>query len=129
MGAKVIAFVNFKGGVGKAANVVNIGAGLAKYHGKRVLIVDLDAQSKAGILAYTAGATVSLELSLNATGFGNVITNRVDASIKGGATVSAAKALDQSAADRSTVRSIGVSAAGNSRSPSVLAARRRLSEP
>lgn len=49
MGAKVVAFVNFKGGVGKTANVVNIGAGLAKYHGKRVLIVDLDAQSNSSL--------------------------------------------------------------------------------
>lgn len=49
MGAKVIAFVNFKGGVGKTANVVNIGAALAKYHHKRVLIVDLDAQSNASL--------------------------------------------------------------------------------
>jgi chromosome partitioning protein len=49
LGAKVVAFVNFKGGVGKTANVVNIGAGLAKYHGKRVLIVDLDAQSNSSL--------------------------------------------------------------------------------
>jgi len=39
---RVIAFVNFKGG--ETANVVNIGACLAKYHGKKVMIVDLDAQ-------------------------------------------------------------------------------------
>jgi chromosome partitioning protein len=49
LGAKVVAFVNFKGGVGKTANVVNIGASLAKYHHKRVLIVDLDAQSNASL--------------------------------------------------------------------------------
>jgi len=46
---RVIAFVNFKGGVGKTANVVNIGACLAKYHGKRVLIVDLDAQCNSSL--------------------------------------------------------------------------------
>ena len=44
MAAKVIAFINFKGGVGKTSNVVNLGACLAKHHGRRVLIVDLDAQ-------------------------------------------------------------------------------------
>ena len=49
MRGRVISFVNFKGGVGKTANVVNIGANLAKYHGKRVLIVDLDAQSNASL--------------------------------------------------------------------------------
>ncbi|MCX8026762.1 MAG: AAA family ATPase [Thermodesulfovibrionales bacterium] len=47
MNTKIIAFVNFKGGVGKTANVVNIGACLAKNHSKKVLIVDLDAQCNA----------------------------------------------------------------------------------
>ena len=42
--AKVIAFINFKGGVGKTSNAVNLGAVLARDFGKRVLIVDLDAQ-------------------------------------------------------------------------------------
>ncbi|MCX8070722.1 MAG: AAA family ATPase, partial [Thermodesulfovibrionales bacterium] len=42
---KIIAFVNFKGGVGKTANVVNLASCLAKYHDKKVLIIDLDAQS------------------------------------------------------------------------------------
>jgi chromosome partitioning protein len=46
---RVIAFVNFKGGVGKTANVVNIGACLAKYHRKKVLIVDLDAQCNSSL--------------------------------------------------------------------------------
>jgi chromosome partitioning protein len=45
----VIAFLNFKGGVGKTANVVNIGACLAATHQKRVLIVDLDAQCNASL--------------------------------------------------------------------------------
>jgi chromosome partitioning protein len=40
----VVAFLNFKGGVGKTANVVNIGACLAATHQKRVLLIDLDAQ-------------------------------------------------------------------------------------
>jgi len=47
--ARVIAFVNFKGGVGKTANVVNIGACLAKYHEKKVLVVDLDAQCNSSL--------------------------------------------------------------------------------
>lgn len=40
---KTICFVNQKGGVGKTASVVNIGAGLAKQN-KRVLLIDLDPQ-------------------------------------------------------------------------------------
>jgi len=46
---KRFAFINFKGGVGKTAMVVNLGATLAYYHQKRVLIVDLDPQSNASL--------------------------------------------------------------------------------
>jgi chromosome partitioning protein len=49
MSAKTIAFINFKGGVGKTATVVNIAANLAKYHDKRVLIVDLDPQCNSSL--------------------------------------------------------------------------------
>ena len=49
MSSKVLAFINFKGGVGKTATVVNIGATLVKLHAKRVLIVDLDPQSNASV--------------------------------------------------------------------------------
>jgi chromosome partitioning protein len=49
MSAKVFAFINFKGGVGKTATVVNIGAALARVHNKKVLIVDLDAQSNSSL--------------------------------------------------------------------------------
>ncbi|MCH6256936.1 ParA family protein [Puniceicoccaceae bacterium K14] len=43
-----ISFLNLKGGVGKTSMIVNVGACLA-YMGKRVLIVDLDAQSNSSI--------------------------------------------------------------------------------
>ena len=49
MSSKVLAFINFKGGVGKTATVVNIGAALAKLHEKKVLIVDLDPQSNSSV--------------------------------------------------------------------------------
>jgi chromosome partitioning protein len=49
MSSKVFAFINFKGGVGKTATVVNIGATLAKLHEKKVLIVDLDPQSNSSV--------------------------------------------------------------------------------
>lgn len=42
--ARVIAFVNHKGGVGKTTSVLNIGAGLAR-RGKKVLMIDMDAQA------------------------------------------------------------------------------------
>jgi chromosome partitioning protein len=43
----VIATANMKGGVGKTTLSVNLGASLAKEHGKRVLVVDLDTQISA----------------------------------------------------------------------------------
>lgn len=46
--ARKIAFINYKGGVGKTSCIVNIGASLAR-SGKRVLLVDLDAQSNSSI--------------------------------------------------------------------------------
>jgi chromosome partitioning protein len=49
MSSKVFAFINFKGGVGKTATVVNIGATLAKLHEKKVLVVDLDPQSNSSV--------------------------------------------------------------------------------
>ncbi|MBK9460258.1 MAG: ParA family protein [Sphingobacteriales bacterium] len=42
---QTIVFSNHKGGVGKTTSTVNIGAGLANYLNKKVLIIDLDPQA------------------------------------------------------------------------------------
>jgi chromosome partitioning protein len=53
MAARVVAFMNFKGGVGKTSSVVNLGACVARYHKSRVLIVDLDAQANSSLWLMT----------------------------------------------------------------------------
>lgn len=47
MPAKVLCFLNFKGGVGKTVTSVNIAANISRHFNKRVLIADLDPQSSA----------------------------------------------------------------------------------
>lgn len=45
--AQIITIINFKGGVGKTTCSVEIACSLAKYHGRRTLLVDLDPQASA----------------------------------------------------------------------------------
>lgn len=52
--AKRISVINFKGGVGKTTFAFQLGAGLARYHSARVLLIDMDHQSSLSIVCLTA---------------------------------------------------------------------------
>lgn len=43
--AKVISFINYKGGVGKTTTTYHVGCSLAQHHNKKVLLVDIDPQT------------------------------------------------------------------------------------
>ena len=45
--AKIITIINFKGGVGKTTVAIELSAALARFYGKRTLLVDLDPQASA----------------------------------------------------------------------------------
>jgi len=45
--AQIVTILNFKGGVGKTTVAVEVSAALAKHHGRRTLLVDLDPQASA----------------------------------------------------------------------------------
>jgi len=52
--AKRISIINFKGGVGKTTFTYQLGAGLARYHNARVLLMDMDHQSSLSLVSLTA---------------------------------------------------------------------------
>lgn len=54
--AKRISIINFKGGVGKTTFTYQLGAGLARYHNARVLLMDMDHQSSLSLVSLTAPA-------------------------------------------------------------------------
>src|SRR5579859_2021757 len=43
--AKVLAFINYKGGVAKTTTTYHVGCSLAQHFGKKVLLVDIDPQT------------------------------------------------------------------------------------
>jgi chromosome partitioning protein len=43
--AKVISFINYKGGVGKTTTTYHVGCSLADHHAKKVLLIDIDPQT------------------------------------------------------------------------------------
>lgn len=53
---KTVAFINYKGGVGKTTTAYHIGCALALYHKKRVLFVDVDPQTNLTFLCVSPPA-------------------------------------------------------------------------
>jgi chromosome partitioning protein len=55
MSAKVIAFINYKGGVAKTTTTYHVGCSLVQHFNKRVLFVDIDPQTNLTFLCATIG--------------------------------------------------------------------------
>ena len=52
--AKRVSVINFKGGVGKTTLAFHLGTGLARYHQRKVLLIDMDHQSSLSIVCLGA---------------------------------------------------------------------------
>jgi hypothetical protein len=75
--------------------------------------VRLATLSDAGIIAISVGVGASGKVAIQASGFGNVITNTVSAEIKGNSTVMSGGQIALTATDQSQIRSLGLSIAGS----------------
>ena len=74
--------------------------------------ISVSAHSTSGITSLSAGLAAAAGVGVSATGFGNIITNTIQATVEGNATARAGGSVDISASDDSMIRSIGLSAAG-----------------
>lgn len=52
--ARRVCIINFKGGVGKTTLAFHLGTGLTRFHGQRVLLIDMDHQSSLSIVCLGA---------------------------------------------------------------------------
>ena len=90
-----------KAGYNTSGTLVNSGAGLS-----------MTALSQDAIMALTVGVAGSGAVAVNATGFGDVITDTVASTISGGSTVKSGGSTSLSAQDKSNITSLGISVAG-----------------
>ncbi len=89
-------------GVNTGGEIVNPAAG-----------VSVTSLSDAGIIAVTVGVGASGNVAVQATGFGNVITNRVESIIEDDSIVQAGAGVELAAADESSIASVGLSVAAS----------------
>jgi hypothetical protein len=75
--------------------------------------ITLTTLSDAAIMAITVGVGASGSVAIQATGFGNIITNSVEASITGESMVRSGALVDLTATDQSQITSFGLSIAAS----------------
>lgn len=62
--AKVISFINYKGGVGKSTSTYHVGCSLAQHHKKKVLLIDIDPQTNLTFLCAPIEAWEKVKLRI-----------------------------------------------------------------
>ena len=55
MAARVVAFINYKGGVAKTTTTYHIGCSLVQHFSKKVLLIDIDPQTNLTFLCASIG--------------------------------------------------------------------------
>ena len=66
---KIVTIINFKGGVGKTVTATELSTSLAKYHGRRTLLVDLDPQASASMFVMQGAEAWDVHRRTNGTTF------------------------------------------------------------
>ena len=73
----VICVTSFKGGTAKTSTILHLGSALARFHNKRVLLIDFDAQANLSLLLGKNNEPSFYEVAQKQIAFSRCFENRV----------------------------------------------------